>query len=438
MSWYDYSTTDTANVEGTLTLNGLDVWIHHISPSSYSGVAYDFTISKATTLNFYGYFYGYEGCPVNYHIYLFKDGSLFKTYDYQFDSLGTGITQSISETLESGSYTILLGSNSTYEFGVSKTSLELVEVLDITYNPPTHKKSLWCWGEEVLDETDTLLSMCQTLEVDCIYQEITSLFEDAKLVTYIDTIHNNNMDFYFIFGHPTYYNDLDTIKSKIDIVNTFNTNNPNSKVEGIIFDIEPYGESVDGQGTSYERSLIWRDTAREAYLYANGLGIRTIYCNPVWYSNEVITSFNQYSDGISYMNYVKPHLVDYIKEEMQEAIANNKWIEQITEFQDPIKAGINEEETFFFEGIHSAHKAWEKLEEAYPDCNLSFSYHYYSPLKNLLGTYVEDYIDSFLDTNGLTYLMTKVKRIQRKKAFMAETEPTESTECGDVWFVISK
>lgn len=385
-TWYDYDANVTSH--GTnLGSENLDTWIYSGRAQSLSGAAKDFSLTTNSNVKFTASCYSYAGGPINFGLYIVKNREIIKSQLFQFDSNGSRQECTIESDLEAGDYTIVVGATAEYEFGATSDSLEITENQKIEYDEPTHKKSMWCWRETVLDDTARLVEVCEKLKVDAVYQEVTttSLYTSDKLKNHINTLKNNNIQFYFIFGDAVWYNNLDLLKTRIDIVKNYNDSvSEQYKSQGVVFDVEPHTIHNDGLDTN-TRVDVWTETAKQLYLYANNLKVRVIYCNPVWYNAEVRTSFTTYSDGLTYMNYAKTNMITNISEEMQIAEQKNKWIENITEFQST--QYVDEDDSCYDLGIAGVHEIWNTIKSTYPNNNISFSYHYYLPILDLIDDY---------------------------------------------------
>lgn len=383
--WYDYDTNRTSHGSG-LGSENLDSWIYNNDPQGLSGIAKDFSLNASGSIKFNAFCYAYAGAPINFGFYIVKNGAILKSQLFQFDSKGSRQNCIMESELEAGDYSIVIGGTESYELGIDNDILIITENQAIEYDEPTHKKSMWVWRESVIDEVNQLIEVCKKLNVEAVYQEVltTSLYSSQKLKDYIFTLRQNNIDCYFVFGEAGWYDNVSAIKSKIDIVKNYNNSvSEVYKTKGIVFDVEPHA-AQDSRSVE-ERVSIWKDVAKEAYLYANSIKVRLIYCNPVWFNEETRTSFTIYSDGLTYMNYAKTNMISNISEEMQIAEQKNKWIENITEFQST--QYVDEDDSCYNLGIAGVHEIWNAIKSTYPNNNISFSYHYYLPILDLIDDY---------------------------------------------------
>lgn len=445
MDWYLYgnaSVDETTDV--IFTENSLDVWVLS-DDTTLSGVAQDFTLTEKSTVLFSISLDAHSGTEKREAqiILLDANDNILKIYSHTFDEDGSKVKKGYRFDLKAGDYTIVIGhSEGSYEVNGYADKLKIYTYVDFVQNPATHTKSVWVWDVDEITNFDNMLSTYQTLNIDCVYQYIseTDIVERAaELAEYITKLHENNIDCYAVYGAPTYYNNMEELQNKINAVNTYNTTYPNNKLDGLIWDIEPYGTSVESDGlTTEERIPIWAENARTAYLYANNLGIRTLFTNPVWYSGSAyagtVLSFNVFSDGVSYMNYTKSSLIENIQDEVEIAKDNNYWIESISEVQSP-EDGVDVSITFYYDGIQAVHQAWQKIIDYFNYNKLSFSYHYLAPLKMLMLNYDFNYLNEESLTRLIERIYTEIQTAA--EMYVTEEEPAEMNT-GDCWWIIEE
>lgn len=439
MDWYLYGTSlldDTTTV--VLTENKLDAWVYG-EGAFLSGLARDFTLTEKSTVLFSISLDAHSGTDQREVQIMLLDANdnILETHSYTFDDKGTSVKKGYRYDLESGDYTIVIGhSKKTYEVNGYEDNLKIYPYVNFTPAAATHKKSMWVWEIEEITNLENILPTYKALGVDCVYQYASKNKIEANveaLSTYISQLHENHISCYAMDGEPGWYNNIETMKTFIDSVYTYNVSHPNEKFDGIIFDIEPYAS--EDSLTNKERITLWRDNAREVYLYANGLGIKIIFTNPVWYSNAdyagTVLSFTTFSDGISYMNYSKSYLIENIREEVEIARDNDCWIESISELNIP-SSSLDTDITFYYDGLGAVHEAWDKMKQAFNYEKMSFSYHYLSPIKRLIS----DYDFNFLNENSLTKLIEEELADMNNaiEIYISNVEPKDAMP-GDLWLI---
>ena len=115
------------SIDGTLTRDNLDVWITATSNDGYlHGVVLKFTIEGTHNLKATFEFTGYEGCPRYQTCYILDaEGILISEFTMYFDEARTKFTRTINQVLETGNYTLFIGSDKNMDFGLKCTEFSL-------------------------------------------------------------------------------------------------------------------------------------------------------------------------------------------------------------------------------------------------------------------------------------------------------------------------
>lgn len=122
--WYHVN----GSVDGTLTRDNLDIWITNTGNDGYlHGVVLDFTIEGTHTLKATFEFTGYEGCPRYQTCYIINndEGTIMSEFTMYFDEAGTNFTRTVNQVLETGDYTLFIGSYNNMDFGLKCTEFSL-------------------------------------------------------------------------------------------------------------------------------------------------------------------------------------------------------------------------------------------------------------------------------------------------------------------------
>ena len=122
--WYHVN----GSVDGTLTRDNLDIWITNTGNDGYlHGVVLDFTIEGTHTLKATFEFTGYEGCPRYQTCYIINndEGTIMSEFTMYFDEAGTNFTRTVNQVLETGDYTLFIGSYINMDFGLKCTEFSL-------------------------------------------------------------------------------------------------------------------------------------------------------------------------------------------------------------------------------------------------------------------------------------------------------------------------
>lgn len=463
--WYTYGELDhetTNNAEP----GHLDVYVYDTSNSgTYSGIAKDFSILETSKFTFSANIRAYQGGNEGYGFYIFKKDELIpiKSYKYTLDlSTGDGLeNRMISIILEPGEYTLLVGRyNHRYEFWASKDEIIIspASKIDTTI---THTRSVWNWNGEGLDNFDEFLKICLQLRINCIYHYTSHtdiVPTNTKLIDFINNLKKYNIDFYFAMGNPEWYNDLEKIDERLNLVVNF-IHQTGCKVDGIVYDIESYtsdAETPDGP-TKDERIAIFGNNLAEVYKNCRAYNLKTIVAIPTWFKEDIISIYQTNCDGLTLMNYATTDTINRIKEEIAEAKKQNKWIETIAELNPK---GL-ETESWYSKGLIALEEDFDKIKRTYNYNKLSISYHHWDELKQLYYEegginmplfksykclesqlsnlpiidgqliFTTDTNKIYLDMNGARGCYTRTNI----KTYVSKEQPT-ATSNGDIWLII--
>lgn len=229
----------------------------------------------------------------------------------------------------------------------------------------------------------------------------------------ISNLKDNGINVYFLTGNPEWYTKPETVTSLLDEIYNYNQSvAENEKLDGLVLDIEPYtleaykADKITGFET-------YANTMETIYTYAQSKNIKIINAIPYWYDSyttnsdftteeqqkaeQLLRKIFQNADKISVMNYYKTAMVKNIKTEVEYAKEYGKEIESIAEF-----GNIEEVNTTLWnedKPLKYANTEWQKVYNEYNYNKLTFSYHYLTPILQILGEYKATTFE-FVDVNG--------------------------------------
>lgn len=125
--WLDYG---NPHFDGTRQYNALNTRIYNYGGNinELNGIYLDLEINKDATFYMKALYYGYEGCPKDYSVFILdinNNDAIVNRYDYEFDSFGSEIYREISVNLTTGNYKIVIGHEKNFEFGITMSSISL-------------------------------------------------------------------------------------------------------------------------------------------------------------------------------------------------------------------------------------------------------------------------------------------------------------------------
>ncbi len=280
--------------------------------------------------------------------------------------------------------------------------------------------SMYCWDDVFLSSTciDRVIDRLHSLQVTDLYVEFSDLNASRDAIAKLS---QNGISTYYLTGSSSWYKSLNALQAEIDQVASYNVQNPDNLIAGIVFDVEPYSDAVY-KADPFTGFSTYVTNMVSAYQYANTHNISFVTVIPYWYDKYLTTSsftneqhqiaetllrsLIQHSDRISVMNYYKNHMAEHISTEVSYASQYGVEIESIAEFGKLSETmGVEESVTFYVEDnpVEAAHAEWETVRTANPYENLHFSYHYLSIIAELYQD-ITKYQFTFLDADsGETY-----------------------------------
>lgn len=264
-------------------------------------------------------------------------------------------------------------------------------VTEQKYPAPTF--GLFSWDAWVMDQEEAeTLSLCmQETDVSEIYQEFPAeMLETGSATQFVARMRDANVDVYSLIGAAEWAleeNDglLDAVKS----VTEYNqASRSEEQISGIMIDVEPH---VLSQWSWKQEDLVdgYVENLREAYIYANTNHLNVLVCITNGYDEycpEALQAIlSQACDGVAIMNYDRTDEYGQIKDEVSLAQQYGKRVICIYELQKPGYHGLETINTYAEEGLDALQASMELLEEQFAPFALDFAYHYYAPLKEMLG-----------------------------------------------------
>lgn len=258
---------------------------------------------------------------------------------------------------------------------------------------PVPTFGLFSWDAWVTEQEEAeTLSLCmQETAVSEIYQEFPAeMLETGSAAPFVARMRGADVDVYSLVGAAEWA--LEGNDGLLEAVRTVTEYNQSSQSEeqivGIMIDVEPH---VLSQWSWKQEELVegYVQNLREAYIYANTHDLNVLVCITNGYDEycpealEAILS--QACDGIAIMNYDRTDEYGQIKDEVSLAREYGKRVICIYELQKPGYHGLETINTYAEEGLDALHASMELLEEQFAPFDLDFAYHYYAPLKEMLG-----------------------------------------------------
>lgn len=161
------------------------------------------------------------------------------------------------------------------------------------------------------------------------------------------------------------------------------------RIEGLVLDVEPYTlEQWDKD--SKDVMITYVMNVKMAYAHAKKQKLVLYLCIPNFYDRtgyekQLENLIAEGCDGIAIMNYNKADEAGQIETEIRLAQQYEKGVINITELQRPGVWDLTSENTYYEDGMDAVRESWDRLQKAYPDAKLGFSYHYLEPAMEIMS-----------------------------------------------------
>jgi len=259
------------------------------------------------------------------------------------------------------------------------------------------KYSIFSWKDEVVlaEERAVLLTILDQLDIGAIYQSISKeLLASQKVEDFLSQMYENNIDVFYLTGEVEWGLEADgaSLKKEINKVDLINQKiDKKTRFKGIVIDVEPYlleeWDKADKQG-QVKIMETFIDGLEAAYQLAQDKELIMIVAIPHFYDRYSLYELDRLislaSDGIAVMNYNRTNEYAQIQNEVNLAKKYGKQVINIAELQKPGVHKLEDISTYYNVGLDELHKSWASLDERFQYSKLSFSYHYYQSLKELL------------------------------------------------------
>ena len=309
---------------------------------------------------------------------------------------------------------------SAYQGAIFKATLGIDTEKTLAINSKANY-SIYSWNQNMMSDyyMNDVLNTLKELKITDLYQSFNDNdFESTRTKNFINKLAANNINTYFLTGDAMWYKNPSEIKTRIDLIADYNSQNTN-KIEGIVLDIEPYGSAGYSDNIS-DGFTTYINTIEEISTYAKEKNVKVVNVIPNWYNKYTIEEkvddtfksqvmsllerLIKAPDRTSIMTYNKEYMFVDMDEEIEIAKKNNKEIESLTEFNRLDEAsGINENLTYWVDNnpIGTCLNNWNKISEKYNYENLGYSYHHLSVIMEIKSNHkLKKNVITFVDESG--------------------------------------
>lgn len=220
------------------------------------------------------------------------------------------------------------------------------------------------------------------LQLNEIYQANIFRLSSSETKEFVTDLKvNKNVSVYDLTGDASWYNKPEEFIKRIDRVKNYNdTVGSESKVKGVVFDVEPW---VLGDGNWSQSE--YANTIKKAYDHAKTVGVEMIMVIPFWLepvNSEIII---ENSDKTIVMNYNIKAPVKFIKEEIELAKKYNKKISTAAETKKvDADYGVDTSTTYYYVGVDRLKQDWTEIYNTYEYDKLEFTLHDFNSVKEFI------------------------------------------------------
>lgn len=275
-------------------------------------------------------------------------------------------------------------------FGERKTAEEVREP-----EPSPASRSLFCWDSDTLSGDD-LGSLCTVLDRAGVSEVYHSIPEETLLSggadEFLSAMGDRGTAVYLLDGDAewAWESGGESLIYRLDLILEANAALPEEdRIRGLMADVEPYlledWDDEEGRADLLDR---YAQGVETAYRYAQENGLELLLCVPSFYDSACPELLDRIvsdgCDGIAVMNYDRTDEYGQMADEVDLAREHGKRVICIAELQAPGRHELTEINTYYGVGLRPLLASWEVLADRFDYSGLSFSYHYYAPLLELL------------------------------------------------------
>ena len=251
--------------------------------------------------------------------------------------------------------------------------------------------SMFSWDEEyMLPENRTLAAeLLARLDCQAIYQVIPDEIEEEDLKAFTEECRAAGSEVYGLAGDRLWGLEADgaSMLAQVDKIGNWNRRLGEKAIKGLVLDVEPYLTDEWKADEPAAMELFVTNCVR-AYEKAVKEGLVMIVCIPYHYDDRGMVEqlerlIAEGCDAVAVMNYDKDDEAGQIRNEEYLTRKHGRKLFHITELQKPGYHGLEEQNTYYYDGLEAVLESWERLRAAFPKSELGFSYHYLNVVREL-------------------------------------------------------
>ena len=261
---------------------------------------------------------------------------------------------------------------------------------------PLSGYGMFSWhAEAIADAQAQDLDACMDKAgVTEIYQHFSNSTSEEEIVSFVERMSKRNVAVYALIGEAewAYEKERSQLLAQLKWISQYNEGQKKSaRIQGVMVDVEPYILKEWDEGDEERDALMkgYVGGMEQAYGYASDQKLELLVCIPTFYdvTNEELLEqlVAQACDGIAVMNYNRTDEYGQIAKEVGFAREYGKEVLCIYELQKSGVHDLEEINTYAEKGLDALWESADRLKRQFGYERLRFAYHYYEPLRELLG-----------------------------------------------------
>lgn len=240
------------------------------------------------------------------------------------------------------------------------------------------------------ENREQLFSVMRSCKLNILFQHFPEETDVELVMEFLNAAGKEGVQVYLLTGDPKWGTDekgTQLIRQVQRAGELKTLTGKNSCLAGVMADVEPHLTNewkADPQDvmSNYVRAM------ENTYTEAKIQDMEFLVCIPYYYDSEELYPeleelVHRGCDGIAVMNYYKGKEKKHVEAEAELADRYGKSVMTIYELQPPGNYGLEENNTYYREGLAGIKENWEKLEEW--NGKLTYGIHHYEALLEVLN-----------------------------------------------------
>ncbi len=256
------------------------------------------------------------------------------------------------------------------------------------FTAPPDGNSLFCWNCEIVgieEEQQALFERMDSLGLTVLYQCFTEENTESQIRDFLREAAAWGIGVYYLAGEPEWGLDPEgeEMLALVSRAAEINEELPEeARLRGVLIDTEPY-LTEDWEDHGEEVTACFAGAMAKVRESAAENGLFCALCIPYFYDDmvtlEALSALIQSCDSIAIMNYEKQDEAVQILTEL--ALAGDRPVTVIYELQAPGTHGLEEENTYYYEGLAGVEESFQALDTIFDRENFTYALHHYSVLR---------------------------------------------------------